>query len=262
MTGNTGQETLGLAVWLVTPFLFSLLLRTFAGDGWKDFGIKPNFKGNLVWYALALLVYPVATAFILITGKGLALVTFPNFSLNALGLILQAFAAGLLPMLIKNIFEEGAWRGYLAPKIQSLRLPDLMGHVTVGFIWGAWHIPYYLFFLDRAYLQEFTTLDVAIYIPLVIVVMISWALVYGEIRLRTNSFWPALLMHAVEDAFLLQLFEERLIRILPGSDWLVSPMNGLISVVLFAALGLGLYRWRKRNSSVALSTPIAANVHS
>jgi len=242
--------------------LFSLLLRTFAGDGWKDFGIKPNFKGNLVWYVLALLVYPVVTAFVLIIGRGLGLVTFPNFSLNALGLLLQAFAVGLLPMFIKNIFEEGTWRGYLAPKIQTLGVPDLIGHLTVGFIWGAWHIPYYLFFLDRAYLKNFTTLDLAIYIPLVIVVMISWAMVYGEIRLRTNSVWPALLMHAVEDAFLLQLFEGQLIQIMPGTDWLVSPMNGLLCVFLFAALGIGLYRWRNRNTSVAPSTPIVENVYS
>jgi membrane protease YdiL (CAAX protease family) len=156
------------------------------------------------------------------------------------------FALGLLPQFVKNIFEEAAWRGYLAPKVYSLHLNDFAGHLIVGLVWGAWHIPYYLFFLDRALLHSFTTLDLAIFIPLAIVVMISWAMVYGEIRLLTNSIWPAVLMHMVEDAFLNQLFTARYIQIMPGRDWLVSPVNGLISVCLFIALGVGLRQWRKR----------------
>jgi hypothetical protein len=251
LMGNLAPESLGMLLWLITPFGFSLLLRAFAGDGWKDFGIKPNFRGNAAWYVIALLVYPVLTALVLVIGSGLGLITFPNFSLNALGLILQAFALGLLPQFIKNIFEEGAWRGYLAPKIYSLRLNDFVGHLIVGLVWGAWHIPYYLFFLDRAFIQDFTTLDLTAFIPLSIVAMISWAMVYGEIRLLTNSIWPALLMHMVEDAYLIQLFTEHHIQITPGMDWLVSPMNGLISIFFFIAIGVGLRQLRKRKQSVA-----------
>jgi len=248
--GNPASESLGMLLWLITPIGISLLLRAFAGDGWKDFGIKPNFKGNAAWYVIALLIYPVLTALVLIIGSSLGLITFPNFSLNALGLILQAFALGLLPQFIKNIFEEAAWRGYLAPKVYSLRLNDFVGHLIVGLVWGVWHIPYYLFFLDRAVLPNFTTLDLAAFIPLAIVVMISWAMVYGEIRLLTNSIWPAVLMHMVEDAFLNQLFTEHHIQIIPGTDWLVSPMNGLISIFFFIALGVGLRQLRKRKQSV------------
>jgi membrane protease YdiL (CAAX protease family) len=248
---NPASESLGILLWLIAPLGASLLLRAFAGDGWKDFGIKPNFKGNAAWYVIALLVYPVLTALVLIIGSGLGLITFPNFSPNALVLILQAFALGLLPQFIKNIFEEAAWRGYLAPKVYSLRLNDFVGHLIVGLVWGAWHIPYYLFFLDRSVLQNFTTLDLAAFIPLVIVVMIAWAMVYGEILLLTNSIWPAVLMHMVEDAFLNQLFTEHHIRIVPGTDWLVSPVNGLISILLFIALGVGLRQLRKRKMSVA-----------
>jgi membrane protease YdiL (CAAX protease family) len=248
---NPASEGLGILLWIITPLGASLVLRTFAGDGWKDFGIKPNFKGNVSWYVIALLVYPVLTALVLVIGSGLGLITFPNLSLNTLRLVFQVFALGLLPQFIKNIFEEAAWRGYLAPKVYSLRLNDFVGHLIVGLVWGAWHIPYYLFFLDRAVLQNFTTLDLAAFIPLSIVVMISWGMVYGEIRLLTNSIWPAVLMHMVEDAFLNQLFTENHIRIVPGTDWLVSPVNGLISIFLFIALGVGLRQLRKRKMSVA-----------
>ena len=251
LTGSTGMETPGLAVWLLIPLPFSLLLRAVAGDGWKDLGLKPNLRGNLIWYAFAVLVYPVVTALVLFTGKAFNMITFSGFSPDSLGPILQVFAVGLLSMLIKNIFEEGAWRGYLAPKVYSLGLNDFVGHIIVGLIWGAWHLPYYLFFLDQAYLQKFTTLNLGIYIPLVMIVYIAWAIVFGEIRLLTNSVWPALLMHAVEDAVLLQLFEARLIQIVPGTDWLISPMNGLVMVLFFTACGIGLRQLRRRKISLA-----------
>jgi len=248
---NPSSEGLGILLWIITPLAASLLLRAFAGDGWKDFGIKPNFKGNVSWYAVTLLVYPVSTACILIIGSGFGLITFPNSSLSTLGLVFQAFALGILPHFIKNIFEEAAWRGYLAPKVYSLRLNDFVGHSIVGLVWGAWHIPYYLFFLDQAVLQDFTTLNLATFIPLVIVVMISWAMVYGEIILLTKSIWPAVLMHAMEDALLIQLFTDHHIQIIPGTDWLISPMSGLISVITFLAIGVGLRQSRKRKMSVS-----------
>ncbi len=249
--GNPSSEGLGILLWISMPLVTSLLLRAFAGDGWKDFGIKPNFKGNLSWYVIAILVYPITTTCILIVGSGVGLITFPNPSLGALALFFPVFALALLPNIIKNFFEEAAWRGYLAPKVYSLGLNDYVGHLIVGFVWGAWHIPYYLFYVDRAVLQDFTTLNMAMYIPLAIVVMISWAFVYGELRLLTNSIWPAVLMHAVEDALLFSLVIDHHIQILPGTDWLISPMNGLISIVFFLATGVGLRQLRKRKLSVS-----------
>ncbi len=244
------SEDLGILLWITTPLGASLLMRAFAGDGWKDFGIKPNFKGSASWYIIALLVYPGSTVLVLIIGRGLGLITFPNFALNTLGLVLQVFALGILPQFVKNMFEEAAWRGYLVPKLFSLHLNDFAGHSIVGLVWGMWHIPYYLFFLDRAVLQNFTTLNLAIFIPLSIVVMISWAMVYGEIRLLTNSIWPAVLMHTVEDALLNQLFTEHRIQIAPGTDWLVSPVHGLISILFFIATGIGLRQWRNKKISI------------
>jgi hypothetical protein len=35
---------------------------------WKDFGFNPNFKGNIKWYLIAALIFPVVTATVLIIG--------------------------------------------------------------------------------------------------------------------------------------------------------------------------------------------------
>jgi membrane protease YdiL (CAAX protease family) len=125
LMGDPASEGLGILLWIASPLVLSLLLRAFAGDGWKDFGIKPNLRGNVRWYVVALLVYPITTACILIVGRGLGLITFPNPSFSTLGLVVLAFVLGIPLLFLKNIFEEVAWRGYLAPKVYSLRLNDL-----------------------------------------------------------------------------------------------------------------------------------------
>jgi membrane protease YdiL (CAAX protease family) len=250
--GSPSTNSLGMLLWLVFPSLSALLLRAFAGDGWADLGFKPKFRGNGVWYAVALLVYPVLTALALGIGGGLRLVTFPGLSVATLGVIAQTFALGIVPQFIKNIFEEAAWRGYLTPKLYSLGFHGYLGHILTGVIWGAWHIPYYLFFLDRTLLQSFTALPVAAFIPVSIVVMVVWALVYGEIRLLTGSIWPVVLMHMVEDAFVNQLILEKHIAIAPGSELLVSPVNGIISGLLFVAVGVALNRYRHTRQATRL----------
>lgn len=242
--GAPDGETPGMLLWLVLPLGASLLLRAFGNDGWKDLGLRPNFSKNAFGYSVALLLFPLLTMVVLAAGSVLGLTSLPGLSPGALVVILQVFLAGLLPEFVKNIFEEAAWRGYLAPKVRALGLHDMAGHTVVGVVWGAWHIPYYLFYLDRAVLREFTVLSVAAFIPLSIVVMVAWSMVYGEIQLLTGSVWPAVLMHMVEDAFLNQLFIDGHVRITAGADWLVSPVNGVISILLFAAVGIGLRQYR------------------
>jgi hypothetical protein len=249
LMGNRSTDGIGMLLWITMPLVVSLLLRSIAGDGWKDFGIKPNFKGNVIWYIISLLIYPLLTIFVLIFGWGLGITSFPNLSLNTIRIILQTFLLSLLPQFIKNILEEAAWRGYLAPKVYSLSANDFVGHVIVGLVWGTWHIPYYLFFLDRAILQDFTSLNMTVFIPLTIMVMISWAMVYGEIFLLTKSIWPLVLMHIVEDAFLNQLFTGHHIHIRPGKDWLISPVYGLVSILCFIIVGIWLHYIRKRKKS-------------
>ncbi len=41
-----GTAGLGQLLWIIAPLAVMLLLRLFGGDGWKDFGLLPNFAGN------------------------------------------------------------------------------------------------------------------------------------------------------------------------------------------------------------------------
>lgn len=245
---NPSSGSLGMLLWIVAPLGSCLLLRGFAGDGWKDFGVKFNFKGNLFGYSFAILIFPVVATLTLLIGSFSGSVLFPDFSPGALGVFLQVFVLGLLPAFFKDIFEEFAWRGYLTPKVHSLNVNDYVGHLIVGLIWALWHIPYYLFFLDRLILGDYTTLNLGAFIPLALVTIVSYSLVFGEIRLLTNSIWPVVLMHAIEDAFVNPLIVEGFINIKPGMDLFFSPGASILAAAFFCAAGILLRRLRNKKA--------------
>jgi len=227
-----------MAVWIISPLAVSFLLRAFAGDGWKDLGIRPAIGGNVLWYAISLLVYPVCVTLILVIGLALGAVSFPGFSLT---LFVQAFAIALVPQAIKNIFEEFAWRGYLAPKMYKLGLNVFVAHVLVGLIWGAWHLPYL-----RA-ITPYTTESLATLIPRILAGAIAASIVYGEIRIATDSVWPAWLMHTVGAAFVGALMLHGLFRISSGMEFLVAPVvEGGLMIVLLTLTGIGIHLLRRR----------------
>jgi membrane protease YdiL (CAAX protease family) len=150
----------------------------------------------------------------------------------------------LIPNFLKNIPEEFVWRGYLTPKLASLKINDFFLYLIVGLIWGVWHIPYYLYFLDSDTITSFTSLSLEIFIPLCIVAMIAWTIVFVEIWFLTKSIWPAVLMHMVEDAFVNSLVLDGSFQISVGKDLLIHPVVGIISIMLYAVIGLALRRIR------------------
>ena len=165
LMNNPPTQQLGMLLWLIAPLSTVLLLRNFAGDGWKDFGLRPAFKGNITWYVVSLLVFPLIGALVLLIGSIFGLVTFPNFSL---ALLFTVFGIGFLQSFAKNIFEEFSWRGYLTPKISSLPLNAYVGYGITGLIWASWHIAYWLFTLGPTQIRLATGQSLATFIPLAI----------------------------------------------------------------------------------------------
>ncbi len=249
LAGNHSGETPGMLLWLVLPLITMLILRTFAGDGWKDAGLKPMLKGNIRWYLIALAAYPVITVLVLLTGRLTGWISFDNFSST---LFLNAFAVALIPNFIKNIPEEFVWRGYLTPKVVSLKLNDFMVYLIVGSIWALWHIPYYLFFLDESAIQSVTSLHKLHFMLLSIPVMIVWTVAYVELRLLTGSVWPLVVMHTIEDAFVNPLLLDGYIHISADKELWISPIYGCLSILLYGLLGLGLRKIRKKKAGSAM----------
>jgi len=232
-----GTSGLGQLLWIITPLAVMLLLRIFGGDGWADFGLRPMFKGNGFWWLVSVLVFPVVITISVLFGS---LVGGLSLNMNKLSGVVGALLTGLIAALIKNIFEEFAWRGYLAPKLYSLNMNIWLSHAIVGLIWGAWHLPFvYVFwtYLTPEMLWYF--------IPMFSVGIISQSVVYGEIRLATGSVLPAWVMHTIGSAIANALLLSSFIQFDQGWELLISPgAEGAVSIVLMFAIGFWLHRRR------------------
>ncbi len=137
---DSGQGP-GLLLWILAPVATGLILRAAAGDGWKDFGIKPNLKGNGRWYALAVLFYPMIGITVL-AGLSFGGITPRTDGLSPIAPFVAALAVGLVPAFFKNIGEEFGWRGYLVPRLAGTGIKRWKLHLIVGAVWAGWHLPY------------------------------------------------------------------------------------------------------------------------
>lgn len=256
------QEGLGILFWLVTPLAVGLGLRAFGSDGWKDFGIRPRFRSAWMWYLLALLIVPLVTAILLACGVLVGAVSLPGFAENGLGGFLALMALGLGPIMFKNVFEEFAWRGYLTPRFDALGIRPLLNHGLTGVIWWGWHVTYWLYFLNRAEFASHTTLDVNTFMLVALFELPLYALAYGELRLVSGSVWPVWVLHTIANAFSLALLSGYVA--LDGVLGIVfSPgTEGILSAILFGALGLALYRYRMSKSAQIAHESSAARLNS
>jgi membrane protease YdiL (CAAX protease family) len=234
-----GTPGLGQLLWIIAPLGVMLPLRIFGGDGWDDFGLRPNFKGNGFWWLASGLVFPVVITISVLLG---ALLGGLELDVNRFSTFVATLLTGLIPAMIKNVFEEFAWRGYLAPKLYSLNMNIWLSHAIVGMVWGAWHLPFVFVF------WPYLTPDMLWYfVPLLLVGTFSQSVVYGEIRLATASVLPAWVMHTIGNTIGNTLLLSNFIRLSPGRELWFSPgVESVTSIVLMFAAGYWLHQRRRK----------------
>lgn len=232
-----GTSGLGQLLWLVAPLAVMLALRIFS-DGWSDFGLRPNFKGNGFWWSVNILVFPVVITLSILIGAFLGGL---ELDVNMSSAFVTALLTGLISAMIKNLFEEFAWRGYLAPKVYSLNMNIWLSHAIVGLVWGAWHLPFIFVF------WSYLTADMLWYfVPLLLLGTISQSVVYGEIRMATDSVLPAWMMHTIGNALGNAVLLSGFIQLIPGWELLISPgTESIVSIVLMSAVGYRLHLRRR-----------------
>ena len=236
---DPGTSGLGQLLWIITPFVVMLLLRIFGGDGWADLGLSPKFKGNGFWWLVSVLIFPVVIAISVLLGTLFGVLELDT---NMSSAFMAALVTGLLAAMIKNVFEEFAWRGYLAPKVYSLNLNIWLSHAIVGIVWGAWHLPFVFVF------WTYLTPDMLWYfVPLLFLGTFSQSVVYGEIRLATDSVLPAWLMHTIGNTIGNALLLSGFVVLQRGRELWVSPgVESVSSIILMFAVGYWLHQRRKK----------------
>jgi len=115
-----------------------------------------------------------------------------------------------------------------------------------GAIWGLWHFPYWLFTLGPVIINEYSSLGVTGFIVIGLVGIFPTALVYGELRLKTDSLWPAFLAHNAINTLNPQLVIMSFVNLKPNSELIFSPgLDGLLMMALSWILGIWMLRKTK-----------------
>ena len=245
LTEQPEGNSLGMGLWLILPFFTGIVLLIIN----KDFNrivIRPNFKSNLKGYAISVLVFPCITLVSVIVAKISGGLIVSKIELNALlALMFTTFFADF----IKNIFEEFAWRGVLFLYLEKTGINDWYLYLTNGLIWGMWHITYYMFFLPDEY---FTEISRPMMVIVGLVLMIFWTPMFVEIRRLTNSVWPCVILHSMEDAVPTTLFvTANVFQIEERYSVMLDPISGIVPTVLVFFIGLGLRKCRmKREQNI------------
>jgi membrane protease YdiL (CAAX protease family) len=249
VTGNAQppMQSLGALVWLATPALSGIFLRAFGGDGWQDSGFGLNLFSGWKWYLAGILVYPLAALLTFGLGAAFGIVSADGFAVQGFGAYISAASAMFAGSLMKNIFEEFAWRGYLTPRLDAARVHPILNHLIVGMLWWTWHLPYYYYFLDRAVLTSSITTSIPVFLAVGLIVLFPTAILFGELRLISKSVWPVFVLHNVINALSMPLLINGFIEVKGPLGFIFTPTNeGVVTALLFGVAGWMLYQYRTR----------------
>ena len=239
-------DTLGMGAWLVLPLLTAIVLSIISRD-WKETGLTPKFKGNIKWYILSLAVFPAIAILTLVLARFFDIVDFSGIGFNE---IAPLIAAALLINIIKNVFEEFAWRGYLTSGLLALKINDWPVFIISGLVWAFWHLPYYLVFLDESIFESLAVSRIEFAFTATFTIL-CWNVLYVEMFRLTKSVWPCAVMHAAEDAVPAFLFTGGYYVFTSNAGaWVFDPHIGMVAAVLPLGIGLLIRRIRKNSARV------------
>lgn len=228
-------DSLGMGLWLVFPLLTVVALQLMSRSSWRGMGLALHFKRSWRWYIVALLIYPLITAIVLAIGKAAGWTDLSELRLES---FLSVFLSLILVSFIKNIFEELVWRGYLTGKLVEKKLNDWSIYLIVGLVWGLWHLPYYMVFLSEESMYNVLPVSRVVFAIVAVISMTAWTVMFVELYRISGSIWPCVLMHAVEDSLLNHLVIDGYISIISGKEIWISPISGIITSLLYVAVGL------------------------
>jgi uncharacterized protein len=230
--------------------------RTMAG--WASLGLH---RSGIRGWPIAILV-PVAVvgiAYTFVWATGIAMYHDPG--LDAWGWTIglgQGIAGNLVfATLTFSLAEEIGWRGYLLPRFTSA-LGSTRAMALTGLLHGIFHMP--LILLTPYYHPDGNRLVI---VPLFLVTFTVGGLLYGYIRLTTNSTWPASLAHSTHN-YVWALFGSLTLATSPVAAEYLAGESGILIIVGYGIAAAWLLRRLRAHESesvvpVGVALPRAAH---
>ena len=213
--GHKGRTALlVLAAWLGVPLLVALAIAVSAAVGVLrvDLDGLSLFQAQLRAQGLPV---PESLAPIAVTQVAVAVLIGP---------VLNAIPA---------LGEEWGWRGYLLPRLTGTR-GMVAGLLLSGAIWGLWHAPLTLLGYNYPGLGPWAALYFTGFCVLA-------GVVFGWLRLRSGSVWPAVVAHASLNAVAPAVM--LLGDVAEPPNLVVAGLGGVVGWILLAVCGALLLKF-------------------
>ena len=115
------------------------------------------------------------------------------------GFVLLTASVGLIPKLSRALGEEIGWRGFLVPELSKVAHFPMVGLVS-GLMWAVYHYPVLLF-------ADYNAGGPAWYSLVCFTLMVvADSYILAWLTLRSNSLWPAAILHASHNLFVQSIF--------------------------------------------------------
>jgi membrane protease YdiL (CAAX protease family) len=234
-------------VHMMTPTLAAILmLFVITRDGYsKDnryaLGLR-RFGWRTWWLALLLPLLVLMVSFGLAWLSGAATLVLPTEN-SWLPKLFITLLSGLVVSTLLALGEEIGFRGYLLPRLLDLGTNRAL--ILSGFLFATWHLP--LMFLIPVFMPEG---NLFLVIPIFLLLITLAGVIYGALRLATDSIWPSTIMHGAFNA-LMGVFTSLTVLSSPVAIYLVGE-SGLFTVIATALVALWLIQ---RQQTVVTPTP-------
>lgn len=159
-------------------------------------------------------------------------------TLVALSYVIILGTFGIVSTASRALGEEIGWRGFLIWEFRKV-MPFWLTGLGTGLIWGLWHWPVILFTDYNAgdgnvHLQMFLfTIGIA-----------AQGIIYAYFVFRSNSLWPAVILHASHNLFLQAIYTP--ITINGENTHFYLDEFGIMLPIVSGILALYFYRRAKR----------------
>src|SRR5580692_400073 len=174
----------------------------------------------------------------------------PAWGTFLLWLFFTATATMILRMATA-LGEEIGWRGFLVPELAK-QMSFTKLSLLSGIIWAAWHAPLLLFAdynagTNRVYGMACFT-----------VMIISTSFISAWLRLKSQSLWPPVVLHASHNLFIQTVFDS-VVRDTGKTLWYTTEFGAALAVV---TAGFATYFWTRRaevelsQASVVIQEPL------
>lgn len=158
----------------------------------------------------------------------------PVWASFTLGIIFMA-TGGVIQNLSMTLGEEIGWRGLLLPELAK-HISFTKASLLSGIIWAAWHYPLLLFADYNVGTSRWYALICSTVTCISISVILAW------FRLKSESVWPAALLHACHNLFVPIIFDN-LTRNTGPTLWYTSVFGAALPIT---SAVFAVYFWMRR----------------